>query len=268
MLSRNYPGLLNGDKAQIDEGVLRAFLKVRFFRHGARSMESLLAASTLNGKTYFGRSCLPPLAQLNLHVDGVEFQALVEEMDGLENLAQAMHENYYKKLTERGYKHGSPSNEDLKISEALVPFDQLPENLRKDNAAAARALPAKLATEGYAILPAREGLVHVDFTPESIDRMGELEHDRWLRQKLLGGWRYGDKKDTAAKTHPAMLPWSAITPEDRARMYPEGPDRVGLTALPESEKEKDRDQFKGLSDMLGRYGCAVVKLEPLTAPKD
>jgi hypothetical protein len=57
-----------------------------------------------------------------------------------------------------------------------------------------------------------------------------------------------------------MLPWRDMTAEESAKLYPEGPDRIGLTALPENEKEKDRDQFIGLGSMLGRYGCTVVKL--------
>ena len=265
MITRGYPGLLNGKKLMIDEGVVRAFLKVGAFLHGARSMESILAASTLNGKTFFGRSCLPPLAQLNLNVNGLEFQALVEEMDGLENLAQAMHENYCNRLRGRGYKHGPESNEEKKVSEALVPYDELPDHLRKENMAAASALPEKLAAVGYAILPAREGLTHVEFPTDVIDRLAEIEHDRWLRSKLRGGWKYGEVRKNEEKIHSAMLPWNEITPEVRASLYPEAPENVGLMALPEQEREKDRDQFAGLSAMLAKYGCSVVRLSSASA---
>lgn len=260
MLKRGYPALLNGGTLQIDEGVLSAFIRVGTYRHGARSMESLLAASTLAGKTFFGRSCLPPFAQLNLHVDGTEFQSIVEEMDGLENLAQTLHVNYYEKLESRGYHYGTPSDEANKISDSLLPYDQLPEELKRQNIHSARELPAKLAAVGYAILPAREGTPPVEFPPEVLERLAELEHDRWLRMKLRDGWMYGTPRDNNKKHHPAILPWRDITPDERAKSYPEGPERVGLTALPDHEKDKDRDQFIGLSAMLGRYGCTVVKL--------
>lgn len=260
MLKRSCPGLLKGGKLQIDEGVLNAFLRVRNYRHGARSMESLIAASTLSGKTFFGRSCLPPFAQLNLHVDGVEFQTLVEEMDGMENLAQAMHKNYCEKLQARGYVHGEESNEEKRISKALVPFVELPEDMKEENRRAAKELPRKLAAVGYAILPSREGLPAVEFPPEVLERLAELEHDRWLHSKLRNGWKFGTPRDDHNKIHPALLPWRDLTPAERARLYPEGPEQVGLSALPESEKEKDRDQFIGLSPMLVQFGCAVVKL--------
>jgi hypothetical protein len=267
MLKRGCPGLVKGGKLQIDEGVLGAFLRVSSYRHGARSMESLIAASTLSGKTFFGRSCLPPFAQLNLHVDGIEFQTLVEEMDGMENLAQALHENYCKKLTDRHYVFGDKSDEDKKISNALVSFEQLSEELKEENRRAAKELPRKLAAVGYAILPSREGLPAVEFPPEILERLAELEHDRWVFNKLKDGWKYGTPRDNPKKIHPALLPWRDITPDERLKLYPERPERVGLTALPETEKDKDRDQFVGLSAMLVQYGCAVVKLTDPKAAK-
>ena len=54
----------------IDRGVLRALLKIEKYKHGARSIESLLAMSQLTSKVIFERSCLPSESQLDLHVDG------------------------------------------------------------------------------------------------------------------------------------------------------------------------------------------------------
>lgn len=64
-------------QVHIDEGVLRAFLQVGEYRHGARSMESIIDMSALSGKLMFERSCLPAPHQLGLHVDAAEFLQLV-----------------------------------------------------------------------------------------------------------------------------------------------------------------------------------------------
>lgn len=61
----------------IDDGVLRAFLAIDQYRHGARSMECIIDMSALSGKLMFERSCLPPSQQLDLHVDAAEFLKLV-----------------------------------------------------------------------------------------------------------------------------------------------------------------------------------------------
>lgn len=62
---------------QIDDGVLRAFLQVGEYIHGARSMEAIVQMSSLAGKARFERSSLPASQQLALHVDAAEFMALV-----------------------------------------------------------------------------------------------------------------------------------------------------------------------------------------------
>ena len=80
----------------IDSGVLWAMLSISKYKHGARSMESILAMSQLTKKNRFERSCLPTEAQLNLHVNGLEFQSLVQQInltpDIMEKLAAAAHQ--------------------------------------------------------------------------------------------------------------------------------------------------------------------------------
>jgi hypothetical protein len=61
----------------IDDGVLRAFLQVPEYIHGARSMEAIIQMSTLSGKPRFERSSLPAPQQLGVHVDAEEFLRLV-----------------------------------------------------------------------------------------------------------------------------------------------------------------------------------------------
>ena len=46
-------------RLMIDPGVLRAFLEVRSYRHGARSLETIVAMSTLHGQSRYERSALP-----------------------------------------------------------------------------------------------------------------------------------------------------------------------------------------------------------------
>ena len=67
---------------QIDEGLLRAFLLVGEYIHGARSMEAIVQMSSLAGKPRFERSSLPARQQLGVHVDADAFMRLVRGGDG------------------------------------------------------------------------------------------------------------------------------------------------------------------------------------------
>jgi hypothetical protein len=71
------PELFHNGTLDIDPGVLRAFLDVTTYVHGARSMESIVDMSALSGKLRYERSALPPQHQLGMHVDAGEFLALV-----------------------------------------------------------------------------------------------------------------------------------------------------------------------------------------------
>jgi hypothetical protein len=66
-----------GPHLEIDDGVLRAFLLVGEYIHGARSMAAIVGMSALSGKPRFERGSLPARQQLGLHVDADQFMRLV-----------------------------------------------------------------------------------------------------------------------------------------------------------------------------------------------
>lgn len=262
MIERICPLLLTGGKLNIDEGVLDAFLHISNYKHGARSMESLVLSSSLAGKLRFDRSSLPQMSQLDVHVNGAEFFArvsMIRNPEFLKILEKAVHENYYEKLIQRGYSYADPAKDELKTSSSLKPYEELSEALKQDNRNAAMEMPEKLALAGYAIVPDRMG-DGVEIPKNDIEIMAEREHNRWLRNKIATGWKYGRERNNETKLHPAMLPWHEVTEPERAALYPENPEAVGMSALPDSEKQKDRDQFDGLPAMLKKYGYAVSKL--------
>jgi hypothetical protein len=45
----------------------------------------------------------------------------------------------------------------------------------------------------------------------------EEQHDLWMRTKLEEGWRHGERKDEIAKTHPCLVPYEQLPPEQRVK---------------------------------------------------
>ena len=69
-----------------------------------------------------------------------------------------------------------------------------------------------------------------DLGPERLELLAELEHIRWCRFHWLNNWSYGEPvngkaKNTAARTHSNLVPYAALT---------------------EEEKEKDRENIRTL----------------------
>jgi hypothetical protein len=229
--------------ASIDEGVLRAFLLAKEYRHGARSIEAIIAMSQLAGKTYFERSCLPSETQLSLHVDGLDFSAIVQEIeldkDTVEKLAKACHAIFYDSLKAKHYKYGPVTNIKKREHSSLRPYASLPENEKEQNRNNVRDIPNKLAAAGYIFIPARGNESPDDFTAEEIEKLAELEHERWMKQKYTDGWKYAAKTNKSRKLHKSLVEWNK---------------------LPEHEKEKDRVLVKGIPQILARAGYMMVKL--------
>ena len=43
------------------------------------------------------------------------------------------------------------------------------------------------------------------------------QHDAWCADKVADGWTFGPVKDPTAKTHPCLVPYDALPPEQRAK---------------------------------------------------
>lgn len=47
----------------------------------------------------------------------------------------------------------------------------------------------------------------------------EQSHESWMKQKTDDGWVYGETKDAEKKTHPCIVPYSELPPEQRFKDY-------------------------------------------------
>ena len=47
------------------------------------------------------------------------------------------------------------------------------------------------------------------------DAGDSASHDNWMREKVETGWTYGEVKDEEAKTHPCLLPFEELPPEQQ-----------------------------------------------------
>jgi hypothetical protein len=49
------------------------------------------------------------------------------------------------------------------------------------------------------------------------DAPDSAQHDAWMADKVNDGWRYGETKDAAAKTHPCIVPFDQLPPFQQAK---------------------------------------------------
>ena len=225
MLKEKAPHLFDRNgQLQIQWGVLYALLSISRYEHGVRSMEAVLDMSMLAGRPSFEQAALPPREQLGLHVEVEEFCKMVNRDVLLgsrrEKLAQAIHERYRK--DQEGKK---PADHP-----AMQPWECLAEDYRESNRQQADHMPAKLKLIGYGFRPVigREPVI-LAFAPEEVERLAEMEHDRYVDERIKAGWRLGPD-NAQEKTNPTLEPWKDLEEKEKDKDRKAGSDIPALMA--------------------------------------
>jgi len=148
-----------------------------------------------------------------------------------ELLGRAIHERFREE--QRG-KRPADARE-------MRPWAELDADLQESNRQQADDIPNKLRAIGCALAQVNPGEEpgQPSFTPEELNVMARLEHERWNQEKLRAGWRFGPTKDNQAKTTPYL---------------------VGFDQLPPDVQQWDVAAVAAIPDLLRRAGLRVCRL--------
>jgi hypothetical protein len=139
-------------------------------------------------------------------------------------LPRAVHEFYLETMQQTGGSGGTPE-----------PWDELPENLRHANRAAADHMAAKLAAIDCRMVTGPAPAFA--FTEVEIEALAQMEHRRWSGERLLRGWRPGPR-DNERRLHPDLKPFEE---------------------LDEPGRQKDRDAVRAMPKVLALAGLSIVR---------
>jgi hypothetical protein len=235
IMEDNAGHLFDRNVLRIDQGVLRAMIKIREFKHGIRSMLAIVEMSMLTGLDRYEQTALPSAEQLELHVDSDMFLRLVVRdvlLGGAnEEIARGLQEDYREKQKDR-----KPADDP-----AMAPWEDLRDNLKDSNRHQASHMVVKLKAVGYGISPVINRAPNiVAFTDKEIEIMSEMEHDRWNQERYLDGWSYGESRDLDKKISPYLVKWEE---------------------LPEDIKEYDREFVRSIPHILAKSGFEIYRLK-------
>lgn len=148
-----------------------------------------------------------------------------------EILARAVHEQYV--ANER--REGST----LETNPSMVSWEELPESLRESNRNQVEHIRVKLGAIGCDITVTNEWEVPpFQFSPEEVELMAQMEHERFVAERLKQGFTSAPTKDMGKKTSLVLVPWEK---------------------LPEEEKEKDRNSVRQLSELLAKARFQIYR---------
>jgi hypothetical protein len=142
----------------------------------------------------------------------------------VEVAAQKIHAAY---LEEKHYLNPDP---------AMKPWDKLEEGFRNSNRMQAVAIAAFLERAGFHVEQVKAPAEPLELTKEDIELLAEMEHGRWVVERLQEGWRYAEVRDTQKYLSPYLVGWSH---------------------LPEDIKQWDRNAVRNWPRLLADAGLAV-----------
>jgi hypothetical protein len=141
--------------------------------------------------------------------------------DDVEKTARQVHEEF---LDQQRYKHPDP---------VMQPWAQLRDDLVHSNRNQITYLENILNANGFAIRKAGYPPQDPRFTKKEIERMAEMEHGRWVVERVASGWHYGPKKNAEKKISPYLVGWDGLDEQtrqwdrDNVRLWPELLAKVG-----------------------------------------
>ena len=245
------------DTLDIDRDLLRAFLQVPRYRHGARSLEKI-ARHLAHSHPPFRRAELPPSQVLAQHlVSDDRFIEIYEgnrsflAPDNLRRIAAAIADFYDRKYT---------GADDQTADEALTAFAKKTPWAQATNLAAAQRLPSILAIVGLRLEEGKADPKQSDQVSAHIDRhlevLAEEEHRLWMGFHFDNGWRQVDdqkladlKKRKAADKTAYDAEIKRLKDEERQHTL-----LIPFKDLSDEDKAKDHDairNFPGMADLVG-----------------
>ena len=140
-----------------------------------------------------------------------------------DKLAMQIHNNYVSNQT---------SSSATESNQSTVDWHALPESLKDANRAQADHIATKyrIIAGGAKFDVAR---LPTSLDAERLEHLSRIEHQRWVAEKRLSGWRHAPTaKDSTRRTSPSLVVWEQ---------------------LPEIEKEKDRDVVRQALELTRSY---------------
>lgn len=259
LFMRTLFGLKKGQRLDLDLNIVRALLEISKYEGVGRSLTFLCKQLRSAVGQSSGRSSMPSPELLSMHVDPQEFWALCEQDDWFVpkavTLAKRMH---------HGYRLRTKNNPDKKDNQ--VEFENLPEGLQKANVAQALRIPVILRLAGMRLVegdvvpfgkliearrpdekPLRQHLAD----DERREVLAEAEHNGWMVERMLSGWKFNRNTDKPNKLHDCLIPYSQLSDEIK------GYDRLTIIGQAAPTDKPDEEQF-GYVDIVKIVGLRVV----------
>jgi voltage-gated potassium channel Kch len=121
-------------------------------------------------------------------------------------LSKIMHEDFVQRRLQEGRSADDPG---------LVKWEVLDADLIESNRQLAEHIDVKLRAIGCHAANSRDGgsaTAITEFSAAEVELMAEMEHQRWMAERIISGWTFVDgPRDVIKRTSPYLVPWNQLS---------------------------------------------------------
>jgi ppGpp synthetase/RelA/SpoT-type nucleotidyltranferase len=151
------------------------------------------------------------------------------DAEAREKMAKEIHEEYSSCAREEAQRK----------MKNIASWDSLEQTYKNANFGQIDHIDAKLRRIGLTVKKSiQKKPKHYTFNEEQLSLLAEMEHGRWVIDRLDDGWTLGERNDEK-KTRPQLISWNELS---------------------ESEKQKDYATVKKIPEMLANQGYEILEL--------
>lgn len=150
----------------------------------------------------------------------------------IEKMGKAIHNEFLKE------------NRQKSTDPVMMPWLELREDLKESNRRQAAYAEDVLRRLGYGFRRAKGNIKPLKFKESEVEVMSEMEHGRWIIERLQSGWKYGSKRDSVNKISPFLVPWQDLS---------------------EEVKDYDRNAVRNWPALFGKIGLKICKIGKASA---
>lgn len=125
-------------------------------------------------------------------------------------------------LAHQHYVRGLGARDDMSMRDlqaASRDWDDVRETYRDANRASADSAMVKMWDAGWRPATSSERDAESDpkIAEDMVAAMARREHDRWMSERLMSGWRPGETRNNNLRIHPNLTQWEKLTPDEQTR---------------------------------------------------
>ena len=139
--------------------------------------------------------------------------------DPTEKFAMDIHKAYME-LVKKEYKDKPEELKGKQLSGELNEWEDLREDFRESNRQQAVHIIFKLKAAGLEMVTVYDSRPAIrEFSKPLLDALAIMEHDRWVAERKVNNWKYGDPSVKKLRINKNLVDWKELSPEIKQYDY-------------------------------------------------